>query len=132
MIDRRSFPRSSPSHRAHLQDGIQRFNQRQFFECHEVLEAAWLTIRGPSRDFYKGLIQAAVSCYHWSRGNTAGAISLSHTASRYLKRYCPAYLGVDVERFLRDYHALFASIQQEDLSYNADEVPKIYWRDSNQ
>jgi len=117
-----------PSHHTSLQDGIQRFNQRQFFECHEVLEAVWLTMRGPSRDFYKGLIQAAVSCYHWSRGNLAGAISLSHTASRYLERYRPVYLGVDIERFLRDYHALFARIQRESLSYSAQDVPHIHWR----
>ena len=33
----------------HLREGIELFNRERFFECHEVLEEAWLiTVRRPA------------------------------------------------------------------------------------
>ena len=110
-------------------EGIQLFNSRQFFACHEVLEQLWLKTEGRARDFYKGLIQAAVAFYHWSRNNSGGAISLYHSSSRYLRMYRPEYSGVDVEQFLRQYTALFTSLRRHPKPYDERLVPTIYWKD---
>ena len=108
-----------------VREGIELFNHRQFFQCHEVLEALWLETRDRSRDFYKGLIQAAVACYHWSRSNPAGALSLYRTSSAYLEKYRPEHLGVDVERFLKQYRELFGWLRRHRLRYDARLVPTI-------
>lgn len=44
-----------------LEEGIECFNQGEFFQCHEVLEAVWVGEKGPDRLFYQGLIQVAVA-----------------------------------------------------------------------
>ena len=110
-----------------LVEGITLFNHHRFFECHEVLEQAWLKAEGRPRDFYKGLIQAAVACYHWSRDNPAGALSLYHSSSRYLKKYRPAFLGVNIEDFLRRYTELFGWLRRHRLRYDTHLVPSIRW-----
>ena len=110
-----------------LIEGIALFNHRQFFACHEVLERLWLATDGRPRDFYRGLIQAAVACYHWSRGNPAGAMSLYRSSSRYLRRYRPAYLGVDVEGFLERYTELFGWLRRHRVPYEARLVPALRW-----
>ncbi|MBI4342242.1 MAG: DUF309 domain-containing protein [Candidatus Omnitrophica bacterium] len=110
-----------------LAEGLALFNHRRFFECHEVLERLWLDTAGRERDFYKGLIQAAVAFYHWSRRNPAGAMSLYRSSSRYLKKYRPACLGVDVEGFLPQYTELFQWLRRHHLPYDPRLVPAIRW-----
>jgi len=110
-----------------LIEGLALYNHHRFFECHEVLERLWLDTEGRARDFYKGLIQAAVAHYHWSRGNQAGAMSLYRSSSRYLRRYRPAFLGVDVEGFLHRYTELFGWLRRHRLPYDPRLVPPIRW-----
>lgn len=94
-----------------------------------MLEKLWLdTPRGErARDFYKGVIQAAVAFYHWSRGNPGGALSLYRSSSAYLRKYRPEFLGVDVEGFVRDLTELFGWMRRHRLRYDAHVVPMIRW-----
>jgi uncharacterized protein len=89
-------PVLSEEDRALFEKGVAEFNERCFFECHESLEDLWTGIRGPTRDFFQGLIQVSVAFHHLSRGNPAGAAS---TLSRALKRLAPypeRYYGFDL------------------------------------
>jgi predicted metal-dependent hydrolase len=76
--------------------GIDEFNAGLFFECHETLEDLWTGVRGPSRDFFQGLIQIAVALYHLTRGNLAGAESLFGRALKRLEKYPDRYGGIDL------------------------------------
>jgi len=80
--------------------GIVLFNEEDFFECHEIWEELWRRERGPSRQFYKGLIQAAVSLYHSGRGNLRGARTLSARSRACLMPYRPNHLGLNLDAFL--------------------------------
>jgi uncharacterized protein len=71
-----------------------------FFEAHEILEAFWVVYRGDDRDFYRGLIQAAVALHHSGTGNAAGATSLCARARANLEPYAPRYVAVDVDAIL--------------------------------
>lgn len=47
---------------------------RDYFECHEVLEEYWKSLPKAERsDMWVGLIQIAVGLYHHRRGNFVGA-----------------------------------------------------------
>ena len=70
--------------------GVACFNRQAYFTCHEVWEELWHEVGGESRDYYKGLIQAAVALYHLSRGNPAGATRLLDGCHEYLGRYRPS------------------------------------------
>ena len=76
--------------------GIAQFNDGLFFECHDTLEEIWSGVRGPSRDFFQGLIQAAVGFYHLGNGNRPGASTLFRRSLARLGRYPARYGGVEV------------------------------------
>ena len=82
--------------------GIEYFNECEFFEAHEVWEDLWQEYQGPSRRFYQGLIQVAVCLHHFGNGNVRGAKKLFHTSSGYLVNFAPRHRGLDVEKLLRE------------------------------
>ena len=52
------------------------WNERLFFEVHEVLEAVWTTAAGAERQALQGVIQIAVAYHHLAHGNRRGARKL--------------------------------------------------------
>jgi len=76
------------------------FDAGDFFGAHEILEEFWVTYRGGDRDFYKGLIQAAVALHHARAGNTVGAQGVGARARRLLAPYAPRYASIDVAAVL--------------------------------
>jgi predicted metal-dependent hydrolase len=79
---------------------IKAFDAGSFFEAHEILEAFWVGYRGDDRDFYRGLIQAAVALHHLSVGNTIGATGVAARARLNLARYAPRHDDLDVDAVL--------------------------------
>ncbi|HEX9190345.1 MAG TPA: DUF309 domain-containing protein [Vicinamibacteria bacterium] len=96
-----SDPALGHEERVALGAGIAQFNDRHFFECHDTLEEAWSGLRGAPRDFFQGLIQAAVAFYHLGNGNRAGARTLLRRSLARLERYPACYAGVRLA-LLRD------------------------------
>jgi predicted metal-dependent hydrolase len=94
-----------------LRRGIQLFNDREFFACHEVWEEAWTPERGPRRLFLQSLIHVAVGFYHSGRGNPAGATRQLRKALRKLSTYLPLYEGIDTERLYREAAAVLELIE---------------------
>jgi uncharacterized protein len=78
--------------------GVAQFNDGFFFECHDTLEEIWSGVRGPSRDFFQGLIQVSVGFYHLGNGNHPGAATLLRRALARLERYPACYAGVELAR----------------------------------
>jgi len=76
------------------------FDEGAFFDAHEILEAFWVRYSGADRDFYKGLIQAAVALHHASTGNTVGAAGVGARARGHLSPYAPRHQSVDVAAIL--------------------------------
>lgn len=114
--------------------GIEHFNRGEFFEAHEAWEAIWLETGGPLSDFYKGLIQAAVSIHHFRRGNLAGARRL-HAGSRgYLSKYAAGTMGLDVPELLARLEGLFAPLLAarpgEAVALDEAAVPRIRLREA--
>jgi predicted metal-dependent hydrolase len=90
-------PALDAEERAALAKGIAEFNAGLFFECHDTLEEMWAGVRGPSRDFFQGLIQVSVAYYHLGNGNAAGAESMMRRALKRLGKYPARYGGFDVD-----------------------------------
>lgn len=87
-------PELSDEDRASFARGLAQFNDGLFYECHDTLEEVWSGVRGPSRDFFQGLIQVAVGFYHLGNGNRAGAARLLRRGLGRLSRYPGRYGGV--------------------------------------
>jgi uncharacterized protein len=76
--------------------GVAEFNAGHFFECHDTLEEMWNGVRGPSRDFFQGLIQVSVAFYHLDNRNLAGAESMLRRALKRFEKYPDRYFGFDL------------------------------------
>jgi predicted metal-dependent hydrolase len=92
-----------------LEEFISLFNNKEFFDAHEVLEQLWLETEGEDKNFYKGLIQCAVALAHLQRGNRKGADKVCGTACAYLDRYPSAYLGIQNEALVQQMRDFFAN-----------------------
>ena len=73
---------------------LELFNEREYWESHEVLEGPW---REEGSDFYQGLILYASAFVHAQRGNPRGVGAQLEKTERKLAGYRPFYLGVDVD-----------------------------------
>jgi predicted metal-dependent hydrolase len=72
----------------------------KYFEAHEILEAYWVAYRGADRDFYRGLVQAAVALHHAATANAVGARGVAARARANLTPYAPRHDGIDVAAYL--------------------------------
>ena len=112
-------------------EGVSLFNAEEFFACHDVLEEIWSETLGPERDFYQGLIQAAVALFHFTEGNLGGARKMYASSRRYLAPYPVVYYGIDLATFLADYERCFAELMQASGDYpagltaNPDLIPRL-------
>ncbi|MBI3735815.1 DUF309 domain-containing protein [Candidatus Sumerlaeota bacterium] len=77
------------------------FNERDFYECHEVLEDLWMETQAEERPYYQGLIQTATAFYHLENGNLAGARKLFTTGLRYLDPFPDRYLDFNLGEYKR-------------------------------
>ncbi|MCC3358262.1 DUF309 domain-containing protein [Bacillus sp. REN16] len=87
---------------------------RDYFECHEILEEYWKEDPVPERKpYWVGLIQIAVSLYHHRRGNTAGALKMMKSAIRICKDQKSelAYLGLQVDELIEVLQKKFHDIE---------------------
>src|SRR5262249_36754386 len=85
-----------------LAHGIDLFNRREFFACHEALEEIWTHEQDPRRLFLQSLIHFAVAFYHDQRGNPVGATRQLRKGIRKLAAYLPECEGIDTARLHRE------------------------------
>src|SRR5947209_5135368 len=109
--------------------GIQRFNDGDFFEAHELWEDLWSEGHGDTRRFFQGLIQAAVGLCHFCNGNLGGAVKLYRSAEDYMQPCRPHFLGLDVVEFWRQmdrcFQPLFASPSSSKIEPVDEDLPVI-------
>lgn len=95
--------------------GIEQFNQQQFYACHDTLEALWIEAAEPEKTFYQGILQIAVALYHLGNYNFRGAIILLGEGMNRLRHYQPTFAGIDVAQLLSQSRALQTELQQAQL-----------------
>jgi hypothetical protein len=81
-------------------DGIELFNDGEYFEAHEVWEEAWHMACGLKHAFYQGMIQCAVALEHYRRSNPRGVRSLYDSYRPKFKGLPKVFMGLDVPEFL--------------------------------
>lgn len=94
---------------------------RDYFECHEVLEELWKKTDSGNKDSsWVGLILVAVSTYHHRRGNFNGA---KRTLEKALKIFeTPANLGLDTKQ-LNNLLLERLSLIDTETAYTSFELP---------
>jgi len=95
-----------------ITEGVRLFNERHFFEAHEVLEEVWHREHGEPRLFLQGLIQICAGFHHFQNGNPRGAAELLQRGSEKMRRYPARYLGLDAARLLDEVDACRGRIER--------------------
>jgi len=111
--------------------------ERDYFECHEVMEELWLEEgRSP---IFQGLLQIAVGLYHYRNGNVSGSIKLFNQGIAKLEKEPEQLYGINlgklveesrvyVEKLLRleespfDFYDLDIEIQDPELATRVEEL----------
>lgn len=92
-------------------EGVELFNQRQFYACHDVFEALWHEAIEPDRTFLQGILQIAVGLHHLSNANRRGATILLGEGCARLQDYQPDYADVDVTDLLESSRQILTQLQ---------------------
>lgn len=112
-----------------LQRASTLFNQKLYFECHDVLEEAWSEARGEDRALLQSLIHVSVGLYHVAAGNHAGAKSLLERGIEGLAPFLPAREGLDlvnlVERARRCLSKTERALAGESIEWEPEDVPVL-------
>lgn len=90
--------------------GVEQFNRREFFQCHETLEELWRAERASVRELYQGILQVGVGFYHLARGNYRGATLSLQWGMERLRPLGVECRGVQVGRLVRDAEAVAREI----------------------
>jgi hypothetical protein len=105
--------------------GVEQFNQQEFYACHDTLEALWMESSEPQKQFYQGILQIAVACYHLGNLNWRGAVILLGEGSRHLTDYQPEYEGINVTELLTQSIDLLKALQLSGPEQVADFVKQL-------
>ncbi|MBF2087760.1 MAG: DUF309 domain-containing protein [Synechococcales cyanobacterium K44_A2020_017] len=101
--------------------GVDQFNQGDFYACHDTLEAIWMEAPHYQKGFYQGVLQLAVALYHLSNHNWRGSATLLGEGVHRLAAYPSDYAEIDVAQLMRQSAVLLRSLQE----LGPDEVEAI-------
>jgi predicted metal-dependent hydrolase len=97
---------------------INKFNEGDYFECHEILEDIWFDVRDGSRNFYQGLLHISVAFYHLTKKNNfKGTIIQLNKALDKLNSFDEQFQGIDLLK-------LNGQLKRILLKLKKKEVPK--------
>lgn len=98
---------------------IEYFNgERDYFECHEVLEEYWKEVDPGNKEHpLTAWIQLATGLYHWRRNNFSGALRMlekSHFKMN-LHQDSEFLAGIDVEKLLSDIRRAIKAVENREV-----------------
>jgi predicted metal-dependent hydrolase len=115
------------------------WNEKRYYEAHDVLEQLWLKTKSADADYFKGLIQAAGAFVHLQKRfeyplhakhskRLSPAVRLFRLAERNLSRFAPRHHGLDVAALCQLLHTWAEWIVESDYKSNPwspETAPKL-------
>ena len=78
-------------------EGLQAYEEKDFFEAHELWEELWSNYYLVDRALIQGLIQLAVSFVHLGYGNLNGAKSLLNKSADKFSSFAGVHRGINID-----------------------------------
>jgi predicted metal-dependent hydrolase len=115
------------------------WNEKHYYEAHDVLEQLWLKSKSPDADYFKGLIQAAGAFVHLQKRfeyplhskhskRLSPAVRLFRLADKNLSRFAPRHHGLDVAalcQLLRKYADRIVESDYKTNPWSPETAPKL-------
>ena len=113
-------------------EGIQLFNEHEYFDAHEAWEDVWHMAWGIKHDFYQGMIQCSVALEHYRRSNPRGVASLYKSYQPKFAQVPVRFMGLDVVKFLNEMREVLRPVveaeplaQRGEIELDLTRCPKI-------
>lgn len=110
---------------AGIRKGIDQFNNRAFYRCHDSIELVWVDEPGDVRLMYQGLLQIAVAFYHVQKGNWRGMVKMMVRGKGKLLPFLPACQGIDLQSLLADVERCEVDLRELGADRMADFDPAL-------
>jgi uncharacterized protein len=111
--------------KAYIQYLVHFHSDRDYFECHELLEEFWKTTNEGKESIWVGFILLAVSNYHFRRGNINGAVrTLNKAISIFEDHLQNQSFGIDIECLVGQLKTRLTSMKNSE-SYTSFNLPII-------
>jgi hypothetical protein len=123
MLDKQPCEDPAP---ALLREGVALFNQGDYFECHEVIEEAWMEETRPVRIMYQGVLQIGVACHHVRNRNWRGAMKLLERGIPKVRRFSPTCMGLNLAKLLADAETIRQELIRLGPDWNGEFNPALY------
>lgn len=104
-------------------EGIDLFNQRAFYQCHDSLEEAWKLDQSAGRDLYRGILQTGIALYQVERSNYRGAVKMLMRVRQWLDPLPPVCRTVDVAQLRQNIQIIYDAI----LSLGEANITEFDW-----
>jgi predicted metal-dependent hydrolase len=115
------------------------WNEKRYYEAHDVLEELWLKTKSPDAEYFKGLIQAAGAFVHLQKRfeyplhakhgrRLSPAARLFRLAEKNLSPFGPRHHGLDVAAFcqlLREYADRIVASDYKVNPWSPETAPKL-------
>lgn len=83
------------------QEGLRLFNEGQYFEAHDAWEEIWHRVSDKRREqFYRAIIQAAVTLELLRRGRAVGVRQVFVSSTELFEGLPQVFMGVDIPAFI--------------------------------
>ena len=119
--------------REKLLEGVNLFNEKEFWHAHESWEELWLEAGTDLHQYLQGLIQLAAAYHHVKRGTFRGAVRLFDAALRRLSAFPQRFCGIDrtaAEAAATRHREWIAARIDSDERLGLDEYPRLAPDDS--
>lgn len=93
-----------------LEEGINLFNESDYFEAHDWFEDKWMDTFGENQNFLQGLVHLSVGSYHLASKNYLGALSQFSKASKKLEKYPNTYKKINLLQLREDINNIIKQI----------------------
>jgi predicted metal-dependent hydrolase len=113
---------------ARLREGISLFNDRRFFESHEILEQLYQEAEEANKAFLEGLIQIAAALRLFADfGEVKGPVRMIYQALIRLENYQPLHLQIRVKELCEAMEAWTKRAEAGDAPPRSS-LPKIRFK----
>lgn len=111
---------------ARLREGIRLFNERQYFQCHEVWEDFYRDTEDKNKPFLEGLIELAAALRLFCDfGETRGPVKMARQALIRLENFYPAFLEIRVKELCEAVEAWAKEIDTRAVRASSSSLPTI-------
>lgn len=101
--------------------GVEKFNNREFYPQHDLFEEQWMETEGPVRDLYRAVLQVGVAYYQVERGNHRGALKMLLRAVQWLEVLPDVCQTINVKQLRQDAYRV-----REELEHmNPDDIDQF-------